>query len=392
MGIAAVILDLDGTLLNSREDPVPGIKDMLSNLRSNGIQIAIASNRPNVTARVRSAGLVHDLIIGRDTVGAMKGSPRWVESACTDFGISANQVVWLGDSDLDMRSAVNAHIVYFNAGWSAPDYPYGINVPSPRVFDLVITECFMKTKYWYWQLDKVDGAGRSIAVRAMIDGSGAGISTLREDLLSFLKYGGDPSVGPLSVRDFMMIHLLASIYREGLYSSIDSWTTYPGSGGGSNPAMAPFIRMAARLFRDRYVEDVLIRHQPATDSGKARWERRRGVDFLNQVNTVHLNGSHQQRVLNKRILVVDDFSTNGYSFECARNLLLEGGASEVVCVAVGKYGTRHHIVSPRPGYSWDPFRPCRHTADAFDEFQQSGLMDAVALDVIRQSYTNVDTS
>ena len=391
VGIAAVILDLDGTLLDSREDPVPGVKDMLSSLRSNGIQIAIASNRPNVTARVRSAGLVHDLIMGQDTVGAKKGSPRWVESACTDFGIPTNQVVWLGDSDLDMRSAANAHIVYFNAGWSVPDYLYGINVPSPRVFDLVITECFTKTLYWYWQLSEVDGAGRSLEVKAMIDGNGAGIPALKDDLIRFLKYGGDPSVGPLSVRDFMMIHLLASIYGEGLASSVDTWTTYPGSRGGSNAAMAPFIHMAARLFRDKYVDDLLVRHQPAIDSGKSRWQRR-GVNFLNQVNTVFLNNGHEQRVVDRRILVVDDFSTDGYSFECARNLLLEGGASDVVCVALGKYGLRHHIVSPRPGYSWDPFRPWRHNADAFNEFQQSGTTDNVALDVIRQSYVNVDTS
>jgi hypothetical protein len=90
--------------------------------------------------------------------------------------------------------------------------------------------------------------------------------------------------------------------------------------------------------------------------------------------------------------VVDDFATGGYSFECARNLLIEGGASDVACVALGKYGLRYHIVSPRPGYSWDPFSPWQHSADAFHEFQQSGLTDAVTLDVIRQSYMNVDNS
>jgi hypothetical protein len=189
----------------------------------------------------------------------------------------------------------------------------------------------------------------------------------------------------------MMVHLLASIYGEGLYSSIDTWTTYPGSAGGSNAAMAPFVQMAARLFRDRYVDDLLIRHQPAIDSGKARW-RGYGVDFLNQANTVHLNRSHEQRVVNKRILVVDDFSTNGYSFECARSLLLEGGASDVVCVALGKYGARHHIVAPRAEHSWDPFVPSQHDASDFVEFQQGGVTDPAALGVIRQSYSSVENS
>jgi hypothetical protein len=391
VGIAAVILDLDGTLLDGVGAPVPGVQGMLSNLRSNGISIAIASNRPNLAARLRLAGLLHDLAMDRYMVGAKKGSPLWVDTACQAFAIRKNEVAWLGDSDLDMRSAVNAGIFYFNAGWSAPTYPYGINVTHPRVFDLVIKECFVKTVYWYWQLGDADEAGRPTAVKGMIDGNGAGIPALRNDLISFLKHGGDPSVGPLSVRDFMMLHLLGSIYGEGLYSTIDTWTTYPGSGGGSNAAMAPFIHMAARLFRDRYVDDLLIRHQTAIDSGVAR-SQGRNVDFLNQANTVHLNALHRQRVVGRKVLVVDDFATGGYSFECARNLLLEGGATDVACVALGKYGLRQHVVSPRPGYSWDPYRPWRHSADAFNEQQQSGFTDAVALNVIRQSYMNVDTS
>jgi hypothetical protein len=391
VGVAAVILDLDGTLLDGAGAPIPGVQGMLASLRSNRISIAIASNRPKLSARLRTAGLLHDLAIDRHLAGAKKGSPLWVDAVCDSFAIKKNEVVWLGDSDLDMRSAVNAGIVYFNAGWSAPTYPYGINVTHPEAFSLVVEECFSKAVYWYWQLSDADEAGRPTPVKGMIDGNGAGIPALKNDLISFLKHGGNPTVGPLSVRDFMMLHLLGSIYGEGLYSTIDTWTTYPGSRGGSNAAMAPFIYMAARLFRDRYVDDLLIRHQRAVDSGVAR-SQGGNVHFLNQVNTVHLNTFHRQRVVDRRVLVVDDFATHGYSFECARNLLLEGGASDVVCVALGKYGLHHHIVSPRPGYSWDPFRPWRHNADAFNELQQSGLTDDVALDVIRQSYMNVDTS
>jgi haloacid dehalogenase-like hydrolase len=211
VGIAAAILDLDGTLLDSEGAPVPGVQGMLSDLRSNGVRIAIASNRPNLSARLQSAGLLHDLAMDRHIAGAKKGSPLWVDAVCQAFAINTNEVVWLGDSDLDMRSAVNARIVYFNAGWAAPTYPYGINVTHPRVFDLVIKECFSKAVYWYWQVSDVDRAGRPTAVRGMIDGNGAGISALRSDLISFLKHGGNPSVGPLSVRDFMMLHLLGSI-------------------------------------------------------------------------------------------------------------------------------------------------------------------------------------
>ena len=215
MGVRAAVIDLDGTLLNPDGTAAPGVTTMLEELRAMGMSLVVASGRPGlseryITQRLATAGLRVDLVLARDAIGENKGAKVWVATACSELSVAANELVWLGDSDGDIRSAVNTHVVYFNAGWSNPGYPYGIQIGHPSMFSLLVGECFAKGMYWYWQLSGTDGSGRAVTARALIDGGGANIPALKHDLLAFLKYKGEPTVGPFKVRDFIMLHLLGS--------------------------------------------------------------------------------------------------------------------------------------------------------------------------------------
>lgn len=57
--------------------------------------------------------------------------------------------------------------------------------------------------------------------------------------------------------------------------------------------------------------------------------------------------------MNKNIIVIDDFITEGYSTECARNLLLKAGASNIISLGIGKYGSRYSIIKIHGDF--DPF-------------------------------------
>lgn len=247
---------------------------------------------------------------------------------------------------------------------------------------------FRHWRYRFWKLSEFDELGRSVVARALLDGNGAGIPLFRSNLLTFLKSRGNPRVGPLRIRDFIMLHLLGSIYGEGLYREADTWTTYPGSRGASPAALNPVLKRAATMFRERYVEDLLIRHRHSVDSGATRFGGGT-FDFLNQANTIHLNRDHLDRVQDKSVLVIDDFETRGFSMECARNILLEAGAYKVICVSVGKYGYNRYIISPDAEHVWAPSSPTSHTAAAFSESRVRGEFLDEALDTIRESYNRV---
>ena len=117
MAVKAVVLDLDGTLIDRQGNPVLGIPEMIEALRAMGMRLAVASNQPGAFGKLSRAGLRADLIIDKGLTGGInKGSPVWVTKALETFDVEGNEIVWLGDSDRDMRSAVNSRIIYLRPG------------------------------------------------------------------------------------------------------------------------------------------------------------------------------------------------------------------------------------------------------------------------------------
>jgi hypothetical protein len=363
---------------------------MMADLRDMGMRLAVASNRPGASPKLRRAGLEADFVIDRALVHANKGSTVWVERALQEFGIEQNELVWLGDTDNDMRSAVNGGVIYFHAGWSVPNYAYGIHLAEPSLMPLYLQEFFQKPTPWYWQFNGTDRQGWHITAKALMDANGAGIPVLRNDLIRFLKEGSNPHVGPVRMQDFIFLHFVGSMFSDPLYRRVDIWTAYPSSGSGVNSTLNALATLIARIFRDRYFGDLLVRHTRSIDSGEAR-TRREQVDFYNQSNTVRVNPNRRQRIQGRCIAVMDDFATRGYSGECARQLLLEAGAAEVVCVNVGKYGPDYWTISrTTTDYAWNPCEVTGHSERSFQETRTAGQTDQTVLTMIRESYQRMN--
>lgn len=389
MAVKALIVDLDGTVIQDDGTVVPGIEESLSRLSNLGIKIAIVSNRPKRQGTGKIARLQYspDCFVTKNEVGEPKGSPKWVEYICNAFNIEPRDVLYLGDTDHDMWTAVNARVVYLNAAWSNSVMEYGIQVSSPAILTPLVENFFMKPTLWYWTLNTQDRLGRTVEAKAMIDGNGAKVLDIRYGLLDWAKHDRDSNVGPFKLGNFFMLHLLASIYLGGLYEKADWWTTYPGSDGGTNTAMDEFFDIAAKLFRDKFKPRLLVRHSPAVDSGEAR-AAGRSVSFMNQVGTVCLNDDPAtvEQIRGKSIVLIDDFITDGYSSEWARNLLFEAGAANVITVTIGKYGSNFHCESPQTGLSWNPFAPSKLSATDFAFLTARGTFDASALSCFRDSF------
>jgi hypothetical protein len=99
---------------------------------------------------------------------------------------------------------------------------------------------------------------------------------------------------------------------------------------------------------------------------------------------------YRQRIQGKCVVVMDDFTTQGYSGECARQLLLQAGAGEVVCINVSKYGRDYWAISCGfDDYTWDPWSATVHSARSFREARTAGQINLTALTMIRESYLRV---
>lgn len=393
MTIKALVTDLHGTLLTDSDSLVPDIDLALSQLQDMKLRIAVFSNRPHmiVDKKIQLLPISPDLVLTKEDVGIAKGSERWVDILCSKFSINRNEVVYIGDSNNDMTTAVNSKIVYFNAEWSNPGYKYGIPVESPKILPVILKHFFMKEHLWYWSVDSSDARGNKVVSKALIRGRDIGVTNFDTDLLRWTKDNSDKQVGSFKMSEFIMYHLLGSLYLDGTYGEINGWTVAPGHTGKYNASIVDALERTARLFRNLFLPNLVYRHRPAEKSAylRARGEQ---ADFGEQVSTICLSCEPQNRskhIEDKTIVVVDDFITEGFTTEWVRNLLFNAGAKRVISVAIGAYHDSIEVKSISSDFTWDSFSP----VIIDDEYVTTKIVWAdrnpSAIQIIRDSYTEL---
>jgi phosphoglycolate phosphatase len=101
-------------------EPYPGIKDVLSALRNQDVRIAVLSNKPHeaVVKAVRHhfPETPFDGVQGHREPFAPKPDPAGALHLLDELGITGD-TLYIGDSDVDMETAIRAGMVPVGAGW-----------------------------------------------------------------------------------------------------------------------------------------------------------------------------------------------------------------------------------------------------------------------------------
>jgi len=376
MSIKVVILDLSGTTCKSSRQLQNGIEELLSFCKSKDLKVAFVTNTPNKYASILSSKeLIYDCLVHPKLVNKKKPSPEFIYYIEKKLGISRNKFIYIGDSDKsDAFCAANARVLYFCAKWANPSPQYGIPVATPIHVKKYIQKYLLKENFWGWKLETQDALGNRVRVLTLLDCR----SPLRSIAVDTFKWG------KMKHRQFFLSHLITSIYLSGIYNEVDYWATYPPHtiGNSLNPTMRHYIKIASQEFRDKYI-DLFVRYRESRDSGASR-SLHLPMDFENQIGTVHLNSVFNRKLRNKKILVLDDFITQGFSSECARNLLYKSGARDVICMGIGKYGERYNQITIRNDL--DPFNPIDPEEIKFDELEVFGTFDSDVKNNIETSF------
>ena len=355
---------------------------MLDDLKSMDLQIIAVSNNP-VRRQLDRSGLNDriDFIVERSDVGKAKGSTLWIDKFRELSGLEPNQLFYVGDSDHDVWTASWGPMIYAHAMWSCPPGVYGLHAKSPAWVVNVVRHIFRKQHPWYWTLNTTDALDRPVRAMTLIDADGAGSEKTRQALLKLLKDDVNSYIRdtPMGLREAVMLHMLASVYHDNLFGGSHFWTTYPGHLGAPNEVMGDFLYVAAQLSRNKYKDDLLVRHKPAMKSKQARDEGGTVGALRNQLETVQVGDGYRRSLRDKRVILLDNFLTWGYSTESGRNLLLNAGASEVVVACVGKYGPRINVIASSHE-DWDAFETDRPDMSVFSHTTTAGTYHPEALD------------
>lgn len=102
----------------------PGIKETLADLKAKGYRMAIVSNKLQAGVDELYEAYFKDLVevaIGERPDVKRKPQPDMVHLAMRHLGVSANETVYIGDSEVDVATARNAGIPCISVLWGFRD-------------------------------------------------------------------------------------------------------------------------------------------------------------------------------------------------------------------------------------------------------------------------------
>ena len=103
-----------------RTGPYPGIPEALAALKAAGVKLAVVSNKPDPATRSLAARYfpgLFDAVIGAREGIAVKPAPNSLRAAMEALGVSPEETVYVGDSDVDIATAKNAGTRCLSVTW-----------------------------------------------------------------------------------------------------------------------------------------------------------------------------------------------------------------------------------------------------------------------------------
>ena len=100
--------------------PYEGMKDLIAELLSEGYQIAVASNKYDTAAKaIVRHYFPHSQIqvYGQRENVPLKPDPSVVNEIINNYGVEKKNVIFVGDSDVDMQTAHNADVCSIGVSW-----------------------------------------------------------------------------------------------------------------------------------------------------------------------------------------------------------------------------------------------------------------------------------
>lgn len=378
MSARAILIDISDTLLQPDGTLVPLAVASVAELRRVGLEVFLVSNNTYVDRLQELFGLPKDRILFPAFVGGKKGTGKFVEHVSATLGIPKNEILYLGDVEQDMWEAMRGNVLFLRAAWSTHKKASKYGLPFNSIVRLVkaVKAWFIKDPLWYFKLDTVDNGGFGVHYRALMDpdlAKNSGIQKLLKE-----------NVRDINKEKHLTGHLLASISLEGLHLKDANGKPpivclYPGHDGAQTGSLDLFARLSGWIFKSDFIPDLIIRHKVSQKSAFARYKGQ-PLTIQNQLSTIVLNTKRKADIVNRRILIVDDFTTQGYGFETARNLLLNAGAAEVFCISVGKYGFTTNVFSSENGRAFDSFEIDTLTEEDLEKQTMRGEFDPNALE------------
>ncbi len=104
--------------------PYDGVVAALDTLRARGVKLAVLSNKPDAATQTlckRYFGDIFDYVSGEKTGIPRKPAPDGVEVILSQLGVNKCDAVYIGDSEVDVETAINSGLDCISTAWGFRD-------------------------------------------------------------------------------------------------------------------------------------------------------------------------------------------------------------------------------------------------------------------------------
>lgn len=135
--VLASMKDYYGEHNNIKTRPYDGILDLIRALRDKGYKTAVVSNK--IDSGVQALCELHyrglfDVAIGEKEGIDRKPAPDMVYAALDALGVSKDRAVYVGDSEVDIATAVNSGLDMISVGWGFRDEKFLLEQGAEKVY------------------------------------------------------------------------------------------------------------------------------------------------------------------------------------------------------------------------------------------------------------------
>lgn len=358
-GAEGIFFSVDGTEGHGlRSEHAPRLRQelraLLDFLREKGVLPVVVCNREftwkpdGSTAKPLEAFLEHyygpvQLIVAARGTVPLKPQGECIPAVVRIIGFEKHEVAMVGASDIDFKTSMNGRVLFLNATWDRQESSYGFTFDSPAKVQRFIDVFGLQVHPWYYAIDDEPVTFRSLGP----------FSTYREDFADFSSAARAALKQITDDRHYFLQRLVASVYFSGLSAGIDYVAVAPPhTVGHGDPAFDDVLETFAGAIRSRFLIDLVKRGREAPSQAATRRSRSQPKPDA-QLSTILIekfplktrDGERYRTPIKlggKRILVVDDFCTEGYTLDAVRNHLATVGATMVGVSVLKTINTAYH--------------------------------------------------
>lgn len=239
----------------------------------------------------------------------------------------------IGNTCHDMQLAANNKLLYFNALWRNPDEAstrYGIPLDNIKKLTGIIP-LLINSSGWYRTIhvDDITTVHSLMNARTRTNEYSNNTKILINGFHDLLKKGD------YKYFKVLLYYLLGVIRRDSSFNDIQDWAIFPSSSTTLNPEMNEFKEHVRYMMNGKKSAPIFIRHTTIEKSHRLNYDDRLYCD--RHFDSIHLNPKYEGKLKGRVVCVLDDYLTNGTSFETARNLLLSQNVKKIVCISLGSF-------------------------------------------------------